>query len=129
MTDTSTIVAPSSSCSATPASDGQMYLTAPAAQRIASLMQQENNTKLFLRVFVEAGGCSGYKYGMTFDDQIEEGDHAFEHHGVRVVADAMSLEILAGSTVDFVETMMGSGFVVKNPRAKASCGCGSSFSA
>jgi iron-sulfur cluster insertion protein len=99
-----------------------------AARRIAEVMRQEGTTGAFLRIAVSGGGCSGFQYGFTFDDQKTEEDRIFERDGVNVVIDETSLGLLAGAEIDFVEDMMGAAFQVKNPNAASSCGCGNSFS-
>ncbi|PIR19968.1 MAG: iron-sulfur cluster assembly accessory protein [Deltaproteobacteria bacterium CG11_big_fil_rev_8_21_14_0_20_47_16] len=81
-----------------------------------------------LRIFIEAGGCSGYQYGFTFDEK-REGDQEFDNHGIKVLVDAASIPVLNGCVIDYVEDFNGAGFSVKNPNAKKSCGCGSSFDA
>src|SRR5207244_9890149 len=81
-----------------------------------------------LRVFVSGGGCSGLQYGMAIAEEVEEGDHEFQQHGVRILVDPLSVNYMTGSTIDYVEDMMGGGFKIENPNATKSCGCGSSFS-
>ena len=103
-------------------------LTASAARRILLLAEKEGNPALKLRLSVSGGGCSGFQYGFTFDDTVADDDHAFERDGATLVVDDVSLDLLAGSEVDFVEDLMGSYFKVQNPNASSSCGCGSSFS-
>lgn len=102
-------------------------LTESAARRIQEMIANEDNDQLFLRVGVRPGGCSGFSYGMGFDDEGHEGDVSFDLHGVKVVVDKDSLRFLEGVTIDFKESMMGGGFTIDNPNATASCGCGSSF--
>ncbi len=99
-----------------------------AAQEIISLLEQQGKQNSALRVFVQGGGCSGLNYGMAIDDEVEEDDFTFESHGVKVVVDPVSLEYVKGSSVDYVEDVMGGGFKIDNPNAVRSCGCGSSFS-
>ncbi len=103
-------------------------LTAAAARRVAWLAEQEGHPGLMLRVAVSGGGCSGFQYGFSFDDVVNEDDRIFERDGVKVVVDEVSLELLAGSEIDFVEELIGASFQIRNPNATASCGCGSSFS-
>ena len=99
-----------------------------AAKRIASLIQQENAGPCTrLRLAVSGGGCSGFQYGFSFDDQTTGDDRLFRNGEVEVVIDETSLDLLAGSELDWVEDMVGSSFQVKNPNASSSCGCGSSF--
>jgi len=111
---------------ATPA-DG-LIVTESAARRIAEVMAQEGATNAFLRIAVSGGGCSGFQYGFTFDDAMNDEDRTFEKDGVKVVIDETSLGLLAGAEIDFVEDMMGAAFQVRNPNAASSCGCGNSFS-
>jgi iron-sulfur cluster insertion protein len=102
-------------------------LSESAARRVAELRAAEGNPDLMLRVTVSGGGCSGFQYGFGFDAAVNEDDKVFERDGVRLVVDEVSLDLLAGSEVDFVENLMGAAFQIKNPNAKSSCGCGSSF--
>ena len=104
----------------------RMTVTEAAAHKAGELLgnMQENAA---IRVFVKSGGCSGYSYGMAIDDRELEGDSIFEDRGVRIVIDKMSLPLLEGSQIDYVENMMGGGFSVNNPNATSACGCGSSF--
>ena len=99
-----------------------------AARRIAVLRQQEEAQGAFLRIAVSGGGCSGFQYGLSFDEQRNPDDFMFERDDVKVVVDDVSLDLLNGSEVDFVEDMMGASFQIKNPNAASSCGCGNSFS-
>ena len=103
-------------------------LSANAAKRIAWMIEQEAQDGLMLRVAVSGGGCSGFQYGFSFDDSVNPDDRTFERDGVTAVIDEASLELLAGSEVDYVEDLVGASFQVKNPNAASSCGCGSSFS-
>jgi iron-sulfur cluster insertion protein len=103
-------------------------LTESAARRIAWLQNQEEHQGLMLRVSVSGGGCSGFQYGFTFDDQKGETDLVIERDGAVVLVDEVSLELLAGATIDYAEDMIGAAFSIKNPQAKSSCGCGNSFS-
>ncbi len=98
-----------------------------AARRIATLTAAEGPAMMF-RIAVNGGGCSGYQYDFTFDDTLTEDDILIEQDGARVLIDQVSLEFIGGSEVDFVEGLMGSHFEIKNPKAKSSCGCGTSFS-
>jgi iron-sulfur cluster insertion protein len=106
----------------------RVVLTESAAQRIAVLRTQENAENAFLRIAVSGGGCSGFQYGLSFDDQRNEDDFIFERDGVGVVIDDVSLGLLNGAELDFVEDLMGASFQIKNPNAASSCGCGNSFS-
>ena len=99
-----------------------------AAARLAWLIEQEAQDGLMLRVYVSGGGCSGFQYGFTFDDTVNADDHRFEKAGVSVLVDDASLDLLAGSEIDWVEDLGSAAFKVSNPNATASCGCGSSFS-
>ena len=99
-----------------------------AAKRIATLMSQENAPDGGLRVLVKGGGCSGFQYGFTFDEKVNEGDMAIEKNEVTLVVDPMSLQYLVGGTVDYVDGLEGSRFLVNNPNATTTCGCGASFS-
>ena len=103
-------------------------ITESAARRITALKAQEEATGAFLRIAVSGGGCSGFQYGLSFDDQKNADDFAFEKDGVTVIVDDVSLDLLNGAEVDFVEDMMGASFQIKNPNAASSCGCGNSFS-
>jgi iron-sulfur cluster insertion protein len=98
-----------------------------AAKRVLVLRGLEGDDSLMLRITVSGGGCSGFQYGFSFDNQKNEDDYVFEHMGIAVVTDDASLDLLNGSVIDFVEDLMGASFQIKNPNATASCGCGSSF--
>jgi iron-sulfur cluster insertion protein len=102
-------------------------LSKAAAERVAYLRKSEGDDSLMLRLTVSGGGCSGFQYGFDFSKDVAEDDHVFAHHGVSLVVDEVSLDLLAGSEVDYVEDLAGAAFVVKNPNATSSCGCGSSF--
>lgn len=99
-----------------------------AAKKVADLMVEEKNNDLKLRVYITGGGCSGFSYGFTFDDKRKEGDSGIENNGVQLVVDPMSYQYLIGATVDYLEDLQGSRFIIHNPNAKTTCGCGSSFS-
>ena len=99
-----------------------------AVSKVRSLIEEEGNDSLSLRVFVTGGGCSGFQYGFTFDDELAEDDTIVERDGVRLVVDPMSFQYLAGSEVDYQEGLEGSRFVINNPNASTTCGFGSSFS-
>jgi iron-sulfur cluster insertion protein len=103
-------------------------VTESAARRIAFLREQEQVGGANLRIAVSGGGCSGFQYGMSFDDQTNPDDRVFERDGVGVVVDEVSLDLLNGAEVDFVEDLMGASFQIHNPNAASSCGCGNSFS-
>lgn len=106
----------------------QVNLTESAARRVAELKAQENAPNAFLRLAVSGGGCSGFQYGFSFDDTRTDEDVVFERDGIQLVIDEVSLELVKGAEIDFVEDMIGASFQVKNPNAASSCGCGSSFS-
>lgn len=101
--------------------------TAAAAARVNYLVAKENNQALKLRVYITGGGCSGFQYGFTFDEQVHEGDTLVNTQGALLVVDPMSLQYLNGAAVDYLEGLEGSRFIVNNPNAKTTCGCGSSF--
>lgn len=105
-----------------------LIFTDAAAKKVKSLIEGEDNPNLRLRVYITGGGCSGFQYGFTFDDQMNEGDLTIENQNVGLVVDPMSLQYLIGGTVDYTEGLEGSRFVVQNPNASSTCGCGSSFS-
>ena len=106
----------------------QLVFSDQAANKVRALIKEEDNEDLRLRVFVSGGGCSGFEYGFTFDDEIEEDDVEIENRGVSLVVDVLSFEYLAGSSIDYLEDLQGSRFVVINPNATSTCGCGNSFS-
>ncbi|HBO39464.1 MAG TPA: iron-sulfur cluster insertion protein ErpA [Pasteurellaceae bacterium] len=105
-----------------------LVFTDAAANKVKSLIADEENPALKLRVYITGGGCSGFQYGFTFDEKINEGDLTVENAGVQLVVDPMSLQYLIGGTVDYTEGLEGSRFIVNNPNASTTCGCGSSFS-
>ena len=105
-----------------------LIFTDAAAKKVKSLIEGEDNPNLRLRVYITGGGCSGFQYGFTFDDQINDGDLTIENQNVGLVVDPMSLQYLIGGTVDYTEGLDGSRFVGQNPNASSTCGCGSSFS-
>ena len=105
-----------------------LHFTQGAASKVKNLVDEEGNPRLKLRVFVTGGGCSGFQYGFTFDEDVAEDDTIVEREGVSLVVDAMSFQYLAGSEVDYQAGLEGSRFVIKNPNATTTCGCGSSFS-
>jgi len=106
----------------------RIVISESAARRVAFLKTQEDAADAFLRIAVSGGGCSGFQYGFSFDEQRQDGDVVFERDGVQVVVDDVSLDLLNGAEIDFVEDMMGASFQIKNPNAASSCGCGNSFS-
>jgi iron-sulfur cluster insertion protein len=103
--------------------------TDAAAAKVKQLIGEEGNQELKLRVFVSGGGCSGFQYGFTFDEAINDDDTSMQKSGVTLLVDPMSLQYLAGAEIDYQEGAEGAQFVIKNPNAKSTCGCGSSFSA
>ncbi|GAA4824933.1 iron-sulfur cluster insertion protein ErpA [Marinicella pacifica] len=102
-------------------------LSPPAAKKINQLVLEEMNPDLKFRVYIIGGGCSGFQYGFAFEENSEDGDMTIETEGVTVMIDPMSYPYLMGSTIDYLEDLQGSRFVVNNPNAKTTCGCGSSF--
>lgn len=106
-----------------------LVFTDSAATKVKELIDEEGNSDLKLRVFVTGGGCSGFQYGFTFDETANEDDTAMEKNGVTLLIDAMSFQYLAGAEIDYQEGIEGAQFVIKNPNASSTCGCGSSFSA
>ena len=105
-----------------------IQMTDAAANKVKNLITEEENPDLKLRVYITGGGCSGFQYGFTFDETINEGDTVIEKNGVIMVIDSMSLQYLVGGVVDYIEGLEGSRFLVNNPNATSTCGCGSSFS-
>ncbi|WP_439100851.1 iron-sulfur cluster insertion protein ErpA [Congregibacter sp.] len=103
-------------------------LSARAVSKVRELVSEEENTELKLRVFITGGGCSGFQYGFSFDEDAAEDDTTIEREGVTVLVDPMSFPYLAGSEVDYSEGLEGSRFIVNNPNATTTCGCGASFS-
>lgn len=103
--------------------------TENAALKVKSLIEEEGNPELKLRVFVSGGGCSGFQYGFTFDEIANDDDSQFHRAGVTLLVDPMSYQYLVGAEIDYQESLEGSQFVIKNPNAVSTCGCGSSFSA
>lgn len=99
-----------------------------AAAKVMELVTEEGNPDLKLRIFVSGGGCSGFQYGFTFDDAVADDDTIVEKNGVSLLVDPMSFQYLAGAEIDYQDNLEGSRFVIKNPNATATCGCGSSFS-
>jgi iron-sulfur cluster assembly accessory protein len=103
-------------------------ITQKAAEKIVEFMKQENKEKLYLRVYVSGGGCSGLSYGMGFEEKPDEDDAIINENGVEVIIDSYSQKYLKGANVDYVESLMGSGFKINNPNVTKSCSCGHSFS-
>ena len=116
-----------------PSSEGDappppLVFTDSAANKVKELVDEEGNPDLKLRVFVQGGGCSGFQYGFTFDEIVNDDDTTMEKNGVTLLIDAMSQQYLLGARVDYEDSLEGSRFVIQNPNAQSSCGCGSSFS-
>lgn len=111
------------------AEKADINFTDNAATKVASLIEQEGNTNLKLRVYITGGGCSGFQYGFTFDEEVAEDDYGLEKNGVVVIIDPMSYQYLENAEVDYKEDLQGSQFVIRNPNASTTCGCGSSFAA
>ncbi len=108
-----------------------LTITDMAAKKIKSLMGEESDAQAGvqgLRVYVKGGGCSGYQYGMLLEEKISEDDTVVEMNGVKVIVDPQSMPLISGSVVDYSDSLQGAGFQIKNPQAKTTCGCGSSFS-
>ena len=105
-----------------------LLFTEAAAAKVRELVLEENNNALMLRVFISGGGCSGFKYGFTFDENTTEGDTVIERSGVKLLIDPMSIQYLTGAEIDYTEGLEGAQFVIRNPNATTTCGCGSSFS-
>ena len=104
-----------------------LVFTDAAATKVAELIREESNPNLKLRVFVQGGGCSGFQYGFTFDEAVEEGDMQVNNQGVTLLIDPMSVQYLLGAEIDYREDLEGAQFVIRNPNASTTCGCGSSF--
>ena len=108
--------------------DQPLVFTDAAAHKVRELIAEENNPELKLRVYISGGGCSGFQYGFTFDEQRAEDDLALVKDGVMLIVDPLSLQYLMGAEIDYTENLHGAQFVIRNPNAKSTCGCGSSFS-
>ena len=106
-----------------------LVFTDNAANKVKELIDEEGNPALKLRVFVTGGGCSGFQYGFTFDEEVNDDDTTMEKNGVMLLIDPMSYQYLVGAEIDYSEGLEGSQFVIRNPNAQSTCGCGSSFSA
>ncbi len=104
-----------------------LHLTESAAGKILGLLEAQGNDAMHLRIFVSGGGCSGFQYGFTFDEEIKSDDTVVESQGVKLLVDAMSLDMLKDAEVDFQTSLQGESFVIRNPNAASSCGCGKSF--
>lgn len=110
------------------AGDIPLVFTTAAATKVATLIEEEGNDNLMLRVYIQGGGCSGFQYGFTFDEAIQDGDTEVETDGVKLLVDPMSMQYLEGAEIDYTEGLQGAQFVIRNPNASTTCGCGSSFS-
>ena len=110
--------------------DGEQVLnfTDAAADKVGKLIEQEGNPELKLRVYIQGGGCSGFQYGFTFDEEVQEGDTSIVNRGVTLLVDPMSVQYLTGAEIDYREDLSGAQFIIRNPNATTTCGCGSSFS-
>lgn len=105
-----------------------LIFTTAAASKVKELIDEEGNDALMLRVFISGGGCSGFQYGFTFDENLTDGDTIVENDGVKLLIDPMSYQYLVGAEIDYTEGLEGAQFVIRNPNAQTTCGCGSSFS-
>jgi iron-sulfur cluster insertion protein len=105
-----------------------LNFTDAAAHKVGQLIEQEGNSALKLRVYVQGGGCSGFQYGFTFDEETREGDTEIDNGGVTLLVDPMSVQYLMGAEIDYREDLSGAQFIIRNPNASTTCGCGSSFS-
>jgi iron-sulfur cluster insertion protein len=103
-------------------------VTDSAVAKVSELLAEENNPKLKLRTFVQGGGCSGFQYGFTFDEEQNEDDFVIDRPGMSILIDSMSMQYMQGAIIDYKEDIMGSSFTITNPNAESTCGCGSSFS-
>ena len=104
-----------------------LVFTDAAASKVSELLSEEANPDLKLRVYISGGGCSGFQYGFTFDEAIEDGDSQVENQGVTLVVDPMSVQYLMGAEIDYKEDLSGAQFIIRNPNAQTTCGCGQSF--
>ena len=109
------------------AEDTPLVFTSAAARKVSQLIAEEGNADLMLRIYVQGGGCSGFQYGFTFDENVQDGDARIVTDGVTLLVDPMSLQYLMGAEVDYREGLQGAQFVIRNPNASTTCGCGSSF--
>ncbi|HEY5655034.1 MAG TPA: iron-sulfur cluster insertion protein ErpA [Woeseiaceae bacterium] len=113
----------------TPRPPVPLVFTEAAAKKVGQLIEEEGNPSLKLRVYISGGGCSGFQYGFTFDEKIEDGDTQVENLGVTLLVDPMSVQYLMGAEIDYKEDLQGAQFVIRNPNAATTCGCGQSFTA
>jgi iron-sulfur cluster insertion protein len=133
MNETATLTAPETAIATAPhAADetavAPLLFTDAAARKVGELIAGEGNPKLMLRVYVQGGGCSGLQYGFEFDEEVQDGDTCVENQGVKLLIDPMSFQYLGGAEIDFRDNLDGAQFVIRNPSAQTTCGCGSSFS-
>ncbi len=108
--------------------EAPLVFTSAAAKKVSDLIAEEGNPELMLRIYIQGGGCSGFQYGFNFDENVNDGDEVIETDGVKLLIDPMSLQYLMGAEVDYTEGLQGAQFVIRNPNASTTCGCGSSFS-
>jgi len=114
-----------------PRIDGEEHplnFTSAAAEKVGQLIEQEGNPALKLRVYIQGGGCSGFQYGFTFDEEIQDGDTEIDKLGVKLLVDPLSVQYLMGAEIDYRDDLSGAQFIIRNPNASTTCGCGSSFS-
>ncbi len=111
------------------AEEAPVVFTSAAAGKVARLIEEEGNPNLMLRLYIQGGGCSGFQYGFNFEEKMTEGDTEVVTDGVKLLIDSMSMQYLMGAEVDYTEGLQGAQFVIRNPNATTTCGCGSSFSA
>lgn len=109
-------------------SEPALNFTDAAAHKVGQLIRDEGNPALKLRVYIQGGGCSGFQYGFTFDEEIQDGDTEVENSGVTLLVDPLSVQYLSGAEIDYREDLQGARFIIRNPNATTTCGCGSSFS-
>jgi iron-sulfur cluster insertion protein len=107
--------------------ESALVFTSAAAAKVAALIEEEGNPDLMLRVYIQGGGCSGFQYGFTFDESVQDGDTEVITDGVKLLIDPMSMQYLSGAEIDYTEGLQGAQFVIRNPNASTTCGCGSSF--
>ena len=122
-------VATTTATEPTEALNQPLDFTEDAAAKVLELIKEEDNAELKLRVYVQGGGCSGFQYGFTFDEDQQEDDTAVDRDGVRLLVDPMSFQYLIGAKIDYKDDLEGARFIINNPNASTTCGCGSSFSA
>ena len=113
----------------TESTNSPLNFSTAAAVRVKELLKEEDNDSLMLRVYISGGGCSGFQYGFTYDEEVGDGDTVVENEGVKLLVDPMSFQYLAGSEIDFSDDPFNQHFIIRNPNSTGTCGCGSSFSA